>query len=204
MGSKSGAMSVRPPPLSKGSTALLVVDLQKCYYKEPVSTNFPNVEKVATKMLSHFRESGVQVVHVMQEDLPQVSPWLTWWDYLHPSTEDFHANLGVPIPLDCAKPAPEERVFIKNGFDGFHRTNLHDYLRTQKVDTLVVMGLITRACVLNTIMSAFNYGYRILVVRDACGDREIKVHNQVIETYNGYNCIVLTSEEIIKGHFVDS
>ena len=126
----------------------------------------------------------------------QVSPWLTWWDYLHPSTEDFHANLGVPIPLDCAKPAPEERVFIKNGFDGFHRTNLHDYLRTQKVDTLVVMGLITRACVLNTIMSAFNYGwavgfllnfklfvfqtlhfyrYRILVVRDACGDREIKV-----------------------------
>ena len=32
----------------------------------------------------------------------------------------------------------------------------------------------------------------------------LQVHNQVIETYNGYNCIVLTSEELIKGHFVDS
>ena len=30
--------------------------------------------------------------------------------------------------------------------------------RMKKVKTLVVMGLITRACVLNTVMSAFNHG----------------------------------------------
>ena len=71
-----------------------------------------------------------------------------------------HVNLGVPHPLDCAEDQEHEQVFIKNTFDGFLGTGLHEFLQSQNVKTLIVMGLITRACVLNTVMSAFNNGYR--------------------------------------------
>ena len=47
--------------------------------------------------------------------------------------------------------------------------------RSMNIDTLVVMGLITRACVLNTVMSAFNNGYRVYLLEDCCGDRSIEV-----------------------------
>ena len=44
-------MAVSLPKLYKASTALLCVDLQKCYYKEPVTTNFPNLEQVLSQLL---------------------------------------------------------------------------------------------------------------------------------------------------------
>ena len=100
---------------------------------------------------------------------------MSWWDDLHP--EKAESSLGVPIPLDCARALAGEPVLIKNGFDGFHATKLHEILHQQGVDTLVIIGLITRffsiqciadqlslkilhrACVLNTLMSAFNHGW---------------------------------------------
>ena len=59
-----------------------------------------------------------------------------WWDFLHPTVGDFHANLGVPVALDCAKALAGEKTVIKNGFDGFHGTQLHAYLQEQKVMVL--------------------------------------------------------------------
>eukprot|EP00090_Calanus_glacialis_P029362 TRINITY_DN47113_c0_g1_i1.p1 TRINITY_DN47113_c0_g1~~TRINITY_DN47113_c0_g1_i1.p1 ORF type:complete len:194 (-),score=60.36 TRINITY_DN47113_c0_g1_i1:55-636(-) len=181
----------RIPTISTTSTALLCVDLQACYYQPPITELFPNLENVVTKVLDHCRTRGLNVVHVRQEDRQSLSPWLDWWDHLHPEQV---GDLGVPIPLDCAEHQRGEQVFIKNTFDGFLRTGLHDYLRMKKVKTLVVMGLITRACVLNTVMSAFNHGYQVLVLSDGCGDRDIKVHTDILASYHGYNCIVLEAD----------
>jgi len=185
--------------LQKNKTALLCVDLQKCYYTHPTTQHFPNLEKVVSCLLAHFRAAKAPIVHVMQEDLPHLSPWMSWWDHLHP--EEGGSSLGVPIPLDCARALAGEPVLIKNGFDGFHATKLHEILHQQGVDTVIIFGLITRACVLNTLMSAFNHGYRILLVEDACADRDPLVHKQIMDTYNGYNCVVLTSEDLMKIQF---
>ena len=38
------------------------------------------------------------------------------------------------------------------------RSHVSHVVREHKIDTLVVFGLVTRACVLNTVMSAFNHG----------------------------------------------
>ena len=38
------------------------------------------------------------------------------------------------------------------------RSHVSHVAREHKIETLVVVGLITRACVLNTVMSAFNHG----------------------------------------------
>jgi len=141
--------------LQRSKTGLLCVDLQKCYYTHPITQHFPHLEKVVSGLLAHFRAAKAPVLHVMQEDLPHLSPWMSWWDQLHPESG---SSLGVPIPLDCARALHGEPVLIKNGFDGFHATKLHEILQEQGVDTLVIIGLITRACVLNTLMSAFNHG----------------------------------------------
>ena len=77
-----------------------------------------------------------------------------WWNHLHPGAP----HLGVPEPIPCAAPVEGEPVVIKHGFDGFHGTDLHARLQERGVDTLVIIGVITRACVLNTLLSAFNYG----------------------------------------------
>ena len=70
---------------------------------------------------------------------------MSWWDDLHPEEDSGKKScLGVPIPLDCSRALPGEPVLIKNGFDGFHATKLHEILQQKGVKTLVIIGLITR------------------------------------------------------------
>ena len=71
---------------------------------------------------------------------------MPWWAEIH--GESSTSSLGVPIPLDCAGAVAEEPVLIKNGFDGFHATRLHDTLQQKGVDTVVIIGLITRCHIL--------------------------------------------------------
>ena len=115
--------------LDISTTVLLSVDLQKCYYQPPTTDLFPYLEYNAGRVFNHCREVGVQVVHVRQEDVPGVSRWMPWWQELHPGEDDEHANVGVLEPLDCSKTEGQEQVFIKNTFDGFFETGLHDYLQ---------------------------------------------------------------------------
>ena len=114
------------PDISISSTALLCVDLQTCYYQPPITEHFPHLEEVVTSVLSHCRGQGIPVVHVRQEDRRSLSPWLDWWENLHP---DQVGELGVPLPLPSAENHRGEQVFIKNTFDGFLYTGLHEYLR---------------------------------------------------------------------------
>ena len=53
-----------------GSTVLLCVDLQVCYYQQPVTQLFPRLEENVEKVLTFCRESHIQVAHVRQEDVP--------------------------------------------------------------------------------------------------------------------------------------
>ena len=59
--------------LDAQTTALLCVDLQKCYYQPPVTHLFPDLESMFGKVLGFCRTNKVQVVHVRQEDVPGVS-----------------------------------------------------------------------------------------------------------------------------------
>ena len=163
-------MASKTEELFSQSSILLCIDLQTCYYQPPITELFPKLEQNVRNVLGFCRDSKVQVIHVRQEDVRGVSQWLPWWEELHPDQVD---DLGRPSPLTCAKERQTEPVFIKNTFDGFYKTGLDQYLRQfiiiiflflrdnfreKNVRTVVVMGLITRACVLNTVMSAFNSG----------------------------------------------
>ena len=55
-------------------------------------------------------------------------------------------------------------------FDNDHRhaTGLHDYLQSQGVDELSVMGLATDYCVKYTVQDAIALGYRTRVLLDGC------------------------------------
>ena len=88
--------------LDSQTTALLCVDLQKCYYQPPVSHLFPDLESMVSKVLHFCRSNKVQVVHVRQEDVPGVSKWLPWWQELHPDDKDLQGGDYVPV-LETSK-----------------------------------------------------------------------------------------------------
>ncbi|WP_405495714.1 isochorismatase family protein [Nocardia sp. NBC_00511] len=85
---------------------------------------------------------------------------------------------GHPLAdfLDDPAPAPGEVVVTKQYASAFHGTSLAATLVAQGVDTVLVTGLTTSGCVRATATDAMQNGLRPLVVADACGDRDPRLH----------------------------
>lgn len=58
-------------------------------------------------------------------------------------------------------------AYSKNRYSAFANTNLDNYLRSRKIDSLTLTGVCTDICVLHTAVSAYNLDYQLTVPKDA-------------------------------------
>lgn len=61
-------------------------------------------------------------------------------------------------------------------FSGFHGSQLHELLRSRKADTLVFSGVETDVCVLATVLSAIDLGYRVVIAEEAVASSNVTGH----------------------------
>jgi maleamate amidohydrolase len=80
---------------------------------------------------------------------------------------DFHDRL---------RPQAGDLVITKQYPSAFFGTSMAPTLHAMGVDTCVITGLSTSGCVRATTLDALQHGFIPVVVRDACGDRDAKVH----------------------------
>ncbi|MEY2884633.1 MAG: hypothetical protein RL490_2357, partial [Pseudomonadota bacterium] len=73
-------------------------------------------------------------------------------------------------------PLPGDAVITKYYPSAFFGTGLAESLHAQGVDTIVITGLSTSGCVRATAVDAICHGFVPLVVTDAVGDRDPRVH----------------------------
>lgn len=73
-------------------------------------------------------------------------------------------------------PREDEPVLVKLFASAFFGTRLDELLRESGCDTVLVAGASTSGCVRATAVDALQYGYRVLVPRDAVADRAIDAH----------------------------
>ena len=72
-------------------------------------------------------------------------------------------------------PVGEERLIVKTQASAFG-TGLGDELRAGGIEWLVVAGVWTEACVDATVKDALAQGFRVLLVKDACGSGSAAMH----------------------------
>ncbi len=73
-------------------------------------------------------------------------------------------------------PTPADVVIEKNKPSCFFETPLESFLRYDRVDTLVVVGISTSGCVRAAVTDAFSHNFRVIVVEEAVGDRSPSAH----------------------------
>jgi nicotinamidase-related amidase len=72
---------------------------------------------------------------------------------------------------------PEEELLSKLFASAFYGTRLDEILRERRCDTVIVVGASTSGCVRATVVDALQFGYRVLVPREAVADRAVDAHN---------------------------
>lgn len=165
--------------IGPGRAALILIDLQEEQRHDPYYV-VPNLDEVlanARRLLEAARANGVRVVHVAyKRDFAQVPrrPF-------EPGTADgkpTFSDAGSPLTAICAEVAPRdgETVIEKNDASAFSTGALEPMLRAAGVEWLIVAGVWTEACVAATVRDAIPRGFRVLLVKDACGSGTIAMH----------------------------
>jgi nicotinamidase-related amidase len=169
-----------------GHKALLIIDIQDFYFPGGKSA-LVEPEKAAVNaalLLEDFRNKNLLVIHVRH-----------------------NAEPGGKIN-DIVKPFPAEKIVSKDEVNCFLRTDLLDYLKTNKIDTLVICGMQTHMCVEAATRAASDYGFKCVLVHDACATRDLRfgdkiikaedVHYSTLSTLKNYATVESTKEYLRK------
>ena len=126
-------------------------------------------------LLKAARDSGTPIIYTTspyRPDAPEkqlksaadVSPDFRDWD-----------ERACQIDKRVA-PQPGDLVIEKDSASAFFGTNLASHLVGHKVDTLLIAGCSTSACIRATATDAKSYRFRPIIISDCVGDRAAAAH----------------------------
>ena len=158
--------------------AVLVVDLVRAYTADggPFALPDPGPAVAATAdLVAAARAGGHPVVWTVVRyaaGLADGGLFVRKVPALAAFAEDADGDWGA-LTLE---PRPGEPVLVKQYASAFFGTTLAPTLATAGIDTLVVAGVSTSGCVRASAMDALNSGFRPQIVRQACADRSVALH----------------------------
>lgn len=102
--------------------------------------------------------------------------------------EKWHAVCSVEARLlDLMPPlqghVPPAAVIDKPGYSAFSNPEFHRFLRNRGIDTLIVTGAETDVCVLSTVLSAVDLGYRTVIAQDGLCSSADETHDALLGLY---------------------
>ncbi|PKP92467.1 MAG: isochorismatase [Alphaproteobacteria bacterium HGW-Alphaproteobacteria-16] len=159
--------------------ALLIVDVVMAYL-DPQSPLYAGVESALAsneRLAAAARAAGVPVIFTNVVYEPGGIDGGVFFRKV-PALKAFARGSADGRFPDTLQPEPGELVVSKQYPSAFFGTSLASTLHAAGFDTLFVTGFSTSGCVRATALDALCHGFVPFVVRDACGDRDSRPHEQ--------------------------
>jgi acyl-CoA reductase-like NAD-dependent aldehyde dehydrogenase/nicotinamidase-related amidase len=145
---------------------LVVVDVQNELVADqrltPVAERF--LPRVAT-LLSEYRRLELPIVHAHYVTEPDGRGYMAH----HQAKKRPRCVRGTPgaAPHPLAVPDGDEPVFAKYSYSAFSSPEFEAHIEQLGVDTLVICGLYSHACVRQTALDALERKYKVQIAQDA-------------------------------------
>lgn len=139
--------------------ALLIIDIQMFYFP---GGSVPLVEPEAaalnaSKLLDYARKNNMLVIHIKH-----------------------NAKTGSDIhPL--VTPSTGEKIIPKDEANAFNGTDLLSFLKENNITELIIAGMQTHMCVEAATRAAYDYGFKCIVIDDACTTRDLKFRDKIVK-----------------------
>ena len=180
--------------------ALVVVDVNRGFTDpaSPLVCDLDDCVAGITRLLDSFRRAGMPVIfttvcyddagkHSAAVFIEKVPALLV----LEPGSE------WVEIDPRIA-PVEGEQVLSKYFASAFFGTDLAGLLSAAGCDTVVVTGASTSGCVRATALDALQHGYRVVVPREAVGDRNPAAHDANLYDIDTKYGDVVSVDEVVE------
>jgi nicotinamidase-related amidase len=165
--------------MNLAASALLVIDLQNEYRPGaawPV-IGYDTILENAASLIETARAAGMPVIHAQAWVKPEERKTYTRQEEI--LTEEFRSAVAGSHEAEiCAEvaPLPGDIVIHKHWPSVFRRTDLAQRLAALGIENLMVAGVLTDSCVTESVFDAVYQGFRVWLVKDACGSMSETMH----------------------------
>jgi len=180
--------------------ALVVVDVNRGFTDpaSPLVCDLDACVSAIARLLEAFRAAG----------LPVVFTTVVYDEFGKQAAAVFIEKVPALLVLEPGSPWVEidpriapvegEPVLSKHFASAFFGTTLASVLASAGVDTVVVTGASTSGCVRATALDAMQHGYRVVVPREAVGDRNQAAHEANLYDLDTKYADVVSVEDVLS------
>ena len=153
-------------------TALVIIDMQRDYcceggIFEKMGSDL-EIPKLLASRLNAFVTEARKVLNFIIHTKMELNPYIR-----SPALAEHYERVGLQRKRDASfsefygvTPVEGEIIIPKCRYSGFVSTYLDQYLRSNGIKTLVIVGLATNVCVESTVRDGFMKDYYIVVPED--------------------------------------
>ncbi|MCY4272653.1 MAG: N-carbamoylsarcosine amidohydrolase [bacterium] len=177
---------------------LIVVDFCQAYLapESPLYAGVEEARESCIRLLTAARGAQIPVLHTRVEFQPGGADGGVFFRKVG-ALECFVRGNPLAEYGDGLEPADDEVVVVKQYASGFFGTSLASTLTSLGIDTLIITGVSTSGCVRATALDACQHGFVPIVVRDACGDRNQRVHEANLFDLDAKYADVVSEQEVL-------
>ena len=167
-----------PISIAKGRVAAVFIDLQEEHRQDRryLVDGYGEILANVARLQAAARRNGVPLYHwaYIVDLARQERPF-------HPVDDDgksAFSDKDDPLTAICPEiaPADGERMLVKAEASAFATGPAAGELKALGIEWLVIAGVWTEACVDATVKDAIALGFRVLLVKDACGSGSAAMH----------------------------
>ncbi len=176
---------------------LLTVDIQSDYLARTGLA--PDSDKFVASMesaLSKIRDRGWNICHCRTRVSKDRSDWMPHWQRLGRALCVADTTGYEPPPSLSSN--PEEKIFHKRYYSAFEDEELSLYLNQENIDTLIVAGVYTHACIRSTVTDAYAKGFRVFVPTDLVASYDPQHAGLTIDWLSGRAAECMTIDSILE------
>ena len=186
--------------INSARTAILIMDYQNDIVGMlPENVQVPLLDRAST-ILQKARQAHLPIIYVVvrfRDGYPEINPRNKLFSSLKESGRLREGTSGSEIN-DRVAPQPEDIVVTKRRVGAFSTTDLETILRAKNINTLVLFGISTSGVVLSTVRWAADLDYSLVVVSDACADRDAEVNRVLMDKVFPWQATVVTTRELLN------
>lgn len=186
--------------LDRATTALLIAD----FYAEMMNSIPHAIERGVvekTRALQQAaRDAGIMVCYsatVFRPGYPEISDRNKTFSQRKASGQPAVSD-PTQVIHEAVRPIEGEVVAGKHRVNAMFGTDLEMSLRSNNIETLVMLGYATSGVVLSTTRYAADADFRLLIVEDCCSDQDPEVHDFLTQRIFPRQADVVNAADVIQ------
>ena len=166
--------------------------LQEFVYGKISSPRAKKIIPPTKTLISSARKSKIPVIYVCDAHLSSDPEIAIWGPHAMKGTK------GAQV-VSVIKPSRADYFFEKRVYSSFQGTGLELLLHNLKIDTVVIVGLLTEICVRHSAADAFMRGFKVKIPKDCVEAFSEKAQIEGLEYLKAmYGAEITTSSELVK------